>query len=319
MRRRALLATVAAGLPASLAGCTGFRAQNAAAELPTARLELRTVDDADLPGRVLYSAEEHDSERGRLVRAAVDGGTTVNGTRPLLPEGRQIAGPDGVYELSYEVVERTPATVFSVKIDIVQGTVAEERAVRFADLPAVDRETFAERGYDDGEVVGIGTTLLYTDAEVERSELVPESPSDYIVWANGNEAEWVVEDGYDRTLKRYRYTGERVDSLAGYGKRLRERFAFDLGPLPEAERGIVEQAIEDSYVVRPEETPSPAFASLAGRFRGEPEIRGLQEEADTDEGVGGRYLTRYDGSVYLTALSYRPARESGTDPTAATD
>jgi hypothetical protein len=271
---------------------------------------MRRIDDADLPGRVLYSAEQADSERGRLLRAAADGGTTVERTRPLLPEGRQIAGPDGVYELSYEVVEETPATVFSVKIDIVEGDVVEDRAVQFADLPAVDREVFAERGFEDGEVVGIGTTLLYTDSQVERSELVPESPYDYIVWENGNEAAWVVDDSYDETLKRYRYTGERVDSLSAYGERMREQFAFDLGPLPAGERRIVEQAVGDSYVVPAEETPSSEFSSLAERFRGKPEIRGLEEKADGGAGASGRYLTRYDGAVYLTTVSYRPGNET---------
>lgn len=315
MRRRHLLAAAAA-LPASLAGCAGVRTQNAVAELPTASLEMRPVDDADLPGRVLYSAGDSDSERGRLLRAAADGSTTVEGVRPLLPEGRQIAGPDGVYELDYEVTERTPATAFSVKIDIVEGTVVEERAVRFGDLPAVDRETFAERGFDEGEVVGIGTTLLYTDDEAERSELVPESPYDYIVWANGNEAEWVVDDGYDQTLKTYRYTGERVDSLAGYGERMRERFAFDLGPLPDEEREIVEQAVEDGFVVGPEETPTPEFESLVERFRGKPDIHGLQETPDDDAAASGRYLMRYDGEVYLTRLDYNPEGETAASVSA---
>lgn len=309
MRRRQVLAAAAA-LPVSLAGCAGVRTQNAVAELPTATLEMRPIDDAALPGRVLYSAEDARSERGRLISAAVNGGTTVEGTRPLLPEGRQIAGPDGVYELDYEVVGETPATVFSVKIDIVEGTVVAERTVRFADLPDVDREVFADRGFEDGEVIGIGTTLLYTDEEAERSELVPESPYDYIRWENGNEAEWVVEDGYERTLKRYRYTGERVDSLATYGKRMRERFAFDVGPLSADERRIVEDAIEEGYVVPPEETPSPQFSTLAESFRGKPEIRGLQEEGDDDGAASGRYLTRYEGAVYLTRLDYNPEGEN---------
>lgn len=312
MRRRRFLATAGAALPVALAGCNSFRSQSAAAELPTASLDMRPEEDTELPGRVLYTADDPDSERGALVEAAVDGGTSIEGTRPLLPEDRRIAGPDGVYELSYEVVDRTPATAFSVVLDIVEGTVAEERSVRFADLPAVDRETFAERGYDEGEVVGIGTTLLYTDAAAEQSELVPESPYDYITWENGNAAEWAVDGRFDRTLKRYRYTGERVDSLAGYGKRLRERFAFDLAPRSPAERDIVEQAIEDRYVLQPGATPSEAVDSLAETFREQPSLRALEEEPEGGSRASGTYLVRYDGRVYLASFGYHARERSAT-------
>lgn len=313
MDRRALLAAAAAALPTAVAGCVGVRTQDAVAEVPTARLEMEPVNDADLPGRVLYSAEDPSSERGKLAEAAVDGGTTVEATRPLVPEGREIAGPNGVYELSYEVVDRTPATAFSVKLDIVQGTVAEERAVQFADLPTVDRETFSEHGLEMGEIIGIGTTLLYTAEAVEKSELVPESDYDYITWENGNAAEWVVDDSYEQTLKAYRYAGMKVDSLAGYGERLREKFAFDLDSLSAAEQAVVEQAIGDQYVVPPEETPTPGLRSLVAVFRGKAEIRGLAEEPDGNPAsASGRYLTCYNGTVYLTRLSYQVEQSSTT-------
>ena len=145
MRRRALLATTATSLPAIVVGCTGLGgrdASNAAAEAPTARLELTTIADAKLPAKELYTIRpaETDNARARLFDQILDGGATTKATRPPLPEQRHIAHQKTVYELSYEVTEETPATRYSVKVDIVTDSVTETEAVQFADLPQVDKD-----------------------------------------------------------------------------------------------------------------------------------------------------------------------------------
>jgi len=309
MRRRALLATATTSLPTIIAGCTsagGLGGSNAAAEAPTARLELETVTDAKLPTKVLYTvrpAEGVDS-RAQLFDRILDGGATTKATRPPLPEQRHIAYQDGVYELSYEVTKETPATRYSVKVDIVTETVTEAEAIQFADLPQVDKDEFAAHGLADGEPVGIGTTFLYTDAEREQSALVPESAYSYITWEDGAEAQWVVDDAYDTTLNTYRYSADQVATAADYGQQMRERFTFELSGLPEAQRDIVETAITDGpYVVGPDETPSDAFVALADRFRGHEQAHGLNEDGEGD--LSGSYLVQFQGDVYWTTLVIR--------------
>ena len=186
-------------------------------------------------------------------------------------------------------------------MDIVTDSVTEAEAVQFATLPEVDQEEFAAHGLADGDPVGIGTTFLYTDAEREQSVLVPESEYSYIIWDDGTEAEWVVDDAYDTTLNTYRYTAEQVATAADYGQQMRERFTFELAGLPEAQQEIVETAITDGpYVVGPDETPSDAFVALANRFRGYEQAHGLDEDGEGD--LSGTYLVEYQGDVYWTTL-----------------
>jgi hypothetical protein len=306
MRRRALLAAAASSLPAIVAGCTspgGFSGSNAAAEAPTARLELATIADAKLPTKVLYTVRpaEGNDATAQLFDRILDGGTKTKATRPPLPKQQHIAYQEGVYELSYEVVEETPATSYSVKVDIVTDSVIEAEAIQFADLPEVDQQEFAEHGLADGDPVGIGTTFLYTDTEREQSVLVPESEYSYITWDDGIEAEWVVDDAYNTTLNTYRYTAEQVATAADYGQQMREQFTFELSGLPEAQREIVETAIADGqYIVGPDETPSDALVALADRFRGHEQAHGLDEDGEGD--LSGTYLVRYQGDVYWTTL-----------------
>ena len=305
MHRRALLATAATSLPVIVAGCTSpttLGGNNAAAEIPTARLRLTTIAEAKLPTKVLYTIRPAEGdETTSLMDRILDGGATTKATRPPLPEQRHIAYQDGVYELSHEVIDETPATMYSVKVDIVTGSVTESAAIAFADLPPVDREEFAEHGLDDGETIGIGTTFLYTDAEREDSVLVPESEYSYITWADGAEAEWVVDDAYDTTLYTYRYTAEQVATAAEYGQQMRETFTFELSELPEAQRNIVETAItEGRYVVGPDESPPDALVALVDRFRGHEQAHGLDEEGEGD--LSGTYLVRYRDEVYWTTL-----------------
>ncbi|MFC7198563.1 hypothetical protein, partial [Halospeciosus flavus] len=306
MRRRALLATAATSLPALIAGCTspgGLGGSNAAAEAPIARLELETLADANLPTKVLYTVRpvEGDDSKTQLFDRIIDGGATTKATRPPFPEQRHIAYQDGVYELSYEVIEETPATRYSVKVDIVTDSVIEAEAIQFADLPEVDQEEFAAHGLADGDPVGIGTTFLYTDAEREQSVLVPESEYSYITWDDGTEAEWVIDDAYDTTLNTYRYSAEQVATAADYGQQMRERFSFELAGLPEAQQDILKTAITDGpYVVGPDETPSDALVALANRFRGHEQAHGLDEDGEGD--LSGTYLVRYQDGVYWTTL-----------------
>ena len=303
MYRRHLLRAASALLPVSLAGCI-YHESGAVQETPTARLSMDAVDDADLPGKVLYTVHVGD-ETERIIEEAVDGGTTAESSQePPLPEERHLLheAHSDVYELAHEVSDSQPATRYSVKVDILQRTPSESEIVQFSELPAVDRQKFEAHGLanPDGPV-GIGTTFLYTDAERNRSRLVPDPDVSAIEWANGTRAEWVVDDAYETTLKTYRYTGEKVATAAEYGQRMRERFEFELAELSATQRDIVETAIEEyAYVVESDETPSEPFRSLVDHFRDEQQAHGLDESGEGD--MSGPYLVRYDGEMYWTVL-----------------
>jgi hypothetical protein len=64
--------------------------------------------------------------------------------------------------IAHEIIERTPATSYQIRVDIVQGTVVESEAANFSDPPAVDREKFAAYGWDEGGSFGFGTAILAT-------------------------------------------------------------------------------------------------------------------------------------------------------------
>jgi hypothetical protein len=226
MRRRALLTSGVALLP--LAGCpsavpgggAGAAGSNAAAEPPTARLSMDAIEDAEIPSRLLYDVTSEGSDERtpgseRLDRLERDGSATVDRTRPPLPDDQPLVYGDTVYRLASEVTAGTPAIRFSVTVDVVTRDEREGRTVRFSKLPAVDREVFERNGLASGEVLGIGTTLLYTEAEVERSALVPET-----------------------TLNTYRYTVEGTTPASEYGREARERSAWGLSGVSDPEREI---------------------------------------------------------------------------------
>ncbi|WP_089816077.1 hypothetical protein [Halomicrobium zhouii] len=264
---------------------------------------MNPVTDAELPEKVLYSLQSYpDEDRdAALLKRIRDGGATTEGTRPPLPANRHIATDDAVVELSKEVVDETPATTYSVKVDIVQDSIQDDEAIRFADLPEVDRTVFSDKGLADGDVVGIGTTLLYTHEERKQSVLVPESEYSYIVWENGAEAEWVVDDSYETSLKTYDYSANEVATAAAYGQVMRERFAFEFADLSSEQREIVETAISDErYVVGPDETPPEPLVDLADQFRPQEQAKGLDESRE--DGLGGPYIVRYEGEIYWTTF-----------------
>jgi len=305
MRRRTLLASTAALLPATLAGCQTGPATSGdlAGEAPTAHFEMTAVADAELPEKVLYSIEAYpdDDPKVKLLDRILDGGATTEATRPPLPANQHMATDEAVVELSNEVVDETPATRYSVKVDIVQNSIQDDEAVQFADLPEVDRAVFTENRLADGDVVGIGTTFLYTHEEREQSVLVPESEYSYIVWENGAEAEWVVDDAYETSLKTYDYSAEQVATVVEYGQQMREQFAFEFSDLSSEQRDIVETAIGDErYVVRADETTPQPLVELADQFRPQEQARGLDESGEDD--LSGSYIVRYEGEIYWTTF-----------------
>lgn len=308
LARRDLLTTTGAAVAVTLAGCTGEGLSSGDAQLPPATFRMDVVDDAELPPKVLYTVGiEGPARRAELMAEIVDGGTTVNRTRPPLPEDRHIYYDDTVYQLSYEIIEQTPATSYQIRVDIVQGTVTEAETIAFSDLPAVDRKKFAAHGWDDGGTFGFGTSLLYTHAERNKSALVPDSEYAYIGWGDGSEAAWFVDDSSETTLYTYEYSAAQYSTATEYGRRMREQLSFELSGLSDAESAIIQTAIDEKrYTVARDETPSPAFRSLADRFRDQEQAHDLAADGEGD--LSGPYLVQYGGAVYWTVLDINTER-----------
>ncbi|WP_224268082.1 hypothetical protein [Haloprofundus salinisoli] len=309
MRCRQFLASAAALLPAALGGCATLpgtdvmsgNGQPAVAYAPTASVDMTAVGDIDVAERTTYELGPLDAPQHRFVADVVENGpTTTEGTEPEIPADVLAVYDGSVYRLAQTVENRRHATAYSVLIDIVQGAVEEDDIVQFGDLPAADREVFAARGFDEGEIIGIGTGLVYTDEQRDASALVPEPERTVIVWENGERARFSVNGSHEVELKTYRYTAETVmEDAAAYGREVRESHEFSLSGLSSAERSVVDEAVESEhgYTVPHDESPPDALVSLVDRFRPQDPVEGGQNGR-----VSGSYLVRYDDTVHWTSL-----------------
>ena len=308
--RRTFTAAFGALAVGTLAGCLDLGGwPPMAGRSPTVRFSMDAVDDAEIARRELYWDPNDDSPlRDRLLRDIRDDGeVTVGETDPPLPDDRPVFYDGTVYHLDREVTGEMPATRFWVGITIVDGDEPEGRTVAFSDLPAVDRRVFERYGFADGDPVGISTSLLYPQSEVEQSALVPETNIVIIEWPDAR-AEWVVHESANTSLKRYRYTVAETNPPAEIGADIRERFGWVLSDLSAAERDIVGAVIEeDEYVVGPDENPPPALQSLVDRFDGHDRVNYDGNTEWTDD-VSGDYLARYEGTVYWITLSIRESK-----------
>jgi hypothetical protein len=314
MDRRTFLASGAALAITVTGGCTGC------ARSPTASMEMTPVDDVDVAERAtsdLLGREEGEepdepTDPRRVVRAAVENGsTTVRWTDPRVPADEPFVADGTVYELGRAVVDSQPATTFGFTLNPVEGDVAADETVRWEALPAVDREKLAEHGLDGPDpFLGFGSSLLYTADELSASELVPEPVHPVVVWGPETRGRIEIDEGHETPLRTYRIEARVVEeSAAAYGRRLRERYAFELSGLTSGEREIVEEADGGTgYVVPPDESAPPALSRLAARFANH---EGLHADGD-EPSASGTYLVRYEGLVYWTTFHVDPDALSAT-------
>lgn len=314
MDRRSLL-LAGAGLAATAAGCASLPGvgDEAAARAPRASLRLNAVDDRGIARRLDRHVPRGDGTRVALLDEVLEtGSATRESRRPRLRAGTLVnAGTR--YDLSMAVENRRPATVYPILLENLSydGVQASNKAdrVRFEDLPAVDRRVFRENGLADGDGLGVGTQLTYPDSTRERSALVPPTET-VIVWGPDRKGLFESRHGSrDATLVTRRYTAERLEPAATYGRRLRERYALDLSEVPEAEAQLLRAATETEVYKLPRgRTPRAPFQSLADRFRSATDVRDATEARADDaprDATGersGTYLVRFEGAVYLTRL-----------------
>jgi hypothetical protein len=285
MKRRQVLAGAAGALSVALAGCAD----------PTAVLTMTAVSDEEIAERA--STSPSDSESTRIVRSAAENGSaTASGTRPPLGVDRTVAFDGAYYDLSRSETPIDDRLRVTIRVD--PGESASDAAtVAFEELPEVDRELLGRLvPPPEGRDGAVGASAVYDDADREASALVPES--DYgAVERDGERYPFEVIGRDEVDTYEYRYEATRVaEDAAAFADRVRSEYLFELSGLSDAERDIVDEAIDGGYY---DGSVSDAFSSLAERFRAHDAV----EPSDW----GGEFLVRYDGTDYWADLQHPPS------------
>jgi hypothetical protein len=290
MSRRFVLGFALVALLAVTAGCSA-----------DGSLSMEPVDDRELAEEASIELPENaDAGDEALVARAIENGTaTAVGQRPPVVEQTPFRYGETFYTVNHTEVGTEPGHEVDVRIDFNASSVDGE-VVDYEDLPSVDRRLLAdalersnlpENRLEPGYDFGVGGT--YTEAESESSALVGERTVDAVRYEG--ETYPIEVDVEATTLTVYRYEATTVaESPESYASQLRERYAFTLSGLSEAERSVVSEARNGSFYA--EDDDNEGFASLVSRFRD----RRAVEETDYD----GSYVVRYDGQLYWAEMNY---------------
>jgi len=243
------------------------------------------------------SVSPPDRESTRIVRSAVENGSaTASGTRPPLDVDRPVAFDGAYYELSRTRTRIGDRLRVTVKVD--PGASAPDAAtIAFADLPAPDGTLFGRIvPPPEGREGAVGASAIYDDADREASVLVPEAEYG-AVERDGERFPFEVLGSDEVAAHEYRYEATGVaEDAAAFADRVRSEHLFELSDLSDAEREIVDEAIDGGYY---DGSVSDAFSSLAERFR----ARDAVEPSDW----GGEFLVRYRGTDYWADLQHPPS------------
>lgn len=284
MRRREFLAGGTALLALPLAGCIDPPVVLDMTEAtPTRIADERSLSPAPESEEYAVVAAAHENDlvtRTRRGRLFYDTNTVrVNNT---------------VYEISETRVDSTEVTEYELRIDFnpddVTPTLGE---ISYSALPPADKRrlnkvvTRESKRTVEGEdiVVNYGTP-----AEVGESVFVPDPQYDILVY-DGDRYRVTVAS-HESTRETYRYEVTQVaDSVEAFVERIRERYRFTLSGLSEAEREVVETAIDKGYFEE-----SGAFQSVVERFRAHDTLSGSDSY--------GTWLVRYEGEEYLAYIEW---------------
>ncbi|PSP92593.1 hypothetical protein BRC84_05725 [Halobacteriales archaeon QS_1_68_44] len=285
MERRQFLASGTALLSVAVAGCGH----------PNVVLDLEAASDEDIADEVSATAEPGSEEYQVLTSARDDGSATRSGRRELFDRTDTVRADGAFYEVSETRTESSEVTVYSVDVAFnPDDTKAEVGEVAYDDLPAFDREqlSFIVDGQEPADKEGYNVHVDYGTAEAvgDRSALVPEQEYD-IVTHEGNRYRVAVES---RTVSEgeYRYeVTEIAPDVETFADQVRERYLFVLSGLSEAERKVVEEAIDGAYYEEDD-----AFQSVIDRVRD-------HEGLNVDD-FYGTWLLSYEDSEYLTYVEW---------------
>ncbi len=281
MRRRQFLATGSALLSAGLAGCGH----------PAVVLDFQEASAADIASEVSMTAEP-GSDEYRVVTTARDNGTATRwGRYELFDRTSTVRVGDSFYDVTETRLERSEVTVYEVLVDFnATNTTPELGEIDVADLPETDRERLAQLFREDppptSDGYDVGVDYGSAPEVGNDSVFVPERQYDVIV-RNGTRYRVAVNSRTASEAK-YRYEVTEVASdVDAFADRIRDRYRFELTGLSEAERRVVDEAIDGAYF-----EDDDAFRSIVSTLR-------------DHEGVNvadsyGTWLLDYEDQEYLT-------------------
>jgi len=299
MDRRQFLATGATFGAAITGGCVGC------ATAPTLSLSIEATSDDDITDRLTVPIDP-DTDSHQIAIEAIDGPVTTTGVGEPFDSDTPYRYTDTVYSAETTILEETPGTTFSYAINPVDEdeTIASENRIRYEDLPAIDKEAFADRNWDAPDpFLGYRTSVHYLEENIEASILVPEPTYEVIVWPE-TRGRFEINNQADQSLKTYEYTTEVVaDPATEYGDEVRQAVEFELGPFDDDSQTIVNEAIADPpYTVPTDDELSNAETAIVDQFRGTEQVRRLDGPPRDPEPASGRYVARYEGRVYWVEI-----------------
>ena len=285
MRRRQFLASSTSLLSVAIAGCGH----------PSVVLDMDEATADDIANEVSMAVDP-ESEEYSLVSSAIENGSvTRTGRYELFDRTDTVRIDDSFYKVSETRLRSSEVTVYEVLIDFdPDDSTPELGAIEYGDLPEADRKRLdpivsedsppSQDGYDLGVEYG-------TAEEVgNESVFVPERQYD-IVSHDGDRYRVAVNS---RTAPEAEYRYEVTEVASGvepFADRVRARYLFILTGLSDAEREVVEEAIDDGYF-----EDDDAFRSVTDRIR--------EHEGITVDDFYGTWLIEYENVEYLTYVEW---------------
>lgn len=281
MRRRQFLAAGTALPAVLLAGCAH----------PPAVLDMNDATDEDIADEGSTLARPDSEEYDIVTRARENGTATRRGRHDLFGHVDTVRVNETFYAVSETRLKRSEVTVYEVLVDVdPEETTATVGEIAYADLPAVDRErldtVITERTPDGGDRYDVGVSYGTAEELGGESVFVPERQYDILVHEGRRYR--IVVDSRTAAEATYRYdVTEVAPDIETFADQVRDRYLFELTGLSEAERAVVEEAIDETYY----EDDEP-FRSVADRLR-------EHEGVEVTDGYG-RWLVEYEGEEYVT-------------------
>lgn len=281
MRRRQFLASGTALFSFGIAGCGH----------PPVVLDMDDATADDIADEVSMTAEPGSEEHSLVASARANGSATRSGRYELFDRTSTVRVDDTFYEVSERSLGSSEVTVYEVLVDFEPDDPTPELGeIDFEDLPAVDRHRLdrivtdenppGQDGYDVG--VGYGTAEEVGDESV----FVPDRQYDIIV--HGEDRYRVAVNFRTASETEYRYeVSEVAPDVDTFAEQIRERYLFELTGLSDAERAVVQEAIDGGYF-----EDDDAFQSVVDRIRG--------HEGLAVDDFYGTWLLEYERVEYIT-------------------
>ncbi|PCR91316.1 hypothetical protein [Natrinema ejinorense] len=285
MRRRQFLASGTALLTVALAGCGH----------PPVVLDMDEATTDDIANEVSMTVEPDSEEYSVVSSARENGSATRRGRSELFDRTETVRVDDSFYDVSETRLGSNEETVYELRIDFDPADSTPERGeIEYGDLPEADRQRldrlFSEDDppTQDGDDIGVE----YGTAEEvgNGSVFVPEPEYDIVI--HDGDRSRVTVDSRTATEAEYRYEVTEVASdVDTFADQVREQYLFTLEGLSDAERAVVEEAIDGGYF-----EDDDAFRSVVDRIR--------EHEGIDVEDFYGTWLLEYEGVAYLTYVEW---------------